>query len=754
MLRSLLLTASLLAVLTTQAKDIRVKNIDELNKANSKAQPGDVVILQDGEWKNVSIELDCKGTSLLPIVFRAQTAGKVRITGNSRLMIGGEYITVDGLYFTNGYAGKSPVVQFRSNKKSVANYCRLTNTVIDAFNNPQRMDENNWVLFYGKHNRMDHCTIRDKQNMGVTIAVILDDDRSRENYHSIDHNYFGFRIPLGSNGGETIRVGVSQHCEFNSNTQIVNNFFEHCDGETEIVSIKSGANVISNNLFKECSGSLVLRHGNNNIVENNIFLGNGKDGTGGVRVINKGQWVVNNFFYRLTGKEFRSPLAVMNGVPNSPAHRYVAAENAVIANNTWYECTPLGFCIGSDSERSQVPKNIFFLNNIVSNSKYKVYEAFDNINYFHFAGNIKGQDNVQDLGDGWKRALLKTMTIQNTVVPIAASAGGSAIPDSIASLQTQKITGRLSKTQGFSGYPVFTSVLKNAKDSCGVKWFVSASKTANKLTFTCKDAAQLEEQLAKTQADLTIIRLTGANYEFTKPLDINRNITITSSSSGKIRFTSKQALSHVLEVNGGGLLTLSKLNLDLSGLKAEKFIISDKDGSTDHLNISLQKNTFTGFDGTFFYASKTSQLDSMVIAQNNFVNNKGILFYFMNETDKKGYYNIERMFFNNNKITGQQGQVLAMLRGGNDESTMGPRVWFNKNVLTNCNAGDKALIYYHGTQYSAEQNNTFINCNKGGILIIYEDIVKAIHLFKNNVVKNSGEVKGNEFTEQSDNKNR
>lgn len=750
MLRSLLLPALLLAVFTAQAKDIPVKNIEELNKANSEAQPGDVIILQNGEWKNVSIELDCKGTSLQPIVFKAQTAGQVLITGNSKLMIGGEYITVNGFYFTNGYAGKSPVVQFRSSKKSVGNYCRLTNTVIDAFNNPQRMDENNWVLFYGRHNRMDHCTIRDKQNMGVTIAVILDDDRSRENYHSIDHNYFGFRIPLGSNGGETIRVGVSQHCEFNSNTQIVDNLFEHCDGETEIVSIKSGANVISNNLFKECSGSLVLRHGNNNIVENNVFLGNGKDGSGGVRVINKGQWVVNNFFYRLTGKEFRSPLAVMNGVPNSPANRYVAAENAVIANNTWYECAPLGFCIGSDAERSQLPQNILFLNNIVYSNAEKIYDVFDKMSGFHFAGNIVNTNVTQELAAGFTKSALKTTTLQNTVIPFAAAGNGSNIPDSLLPMASQKLTGKLNKTQGFSGGLVFKAVLKNAKDSCGVKWFVQAAKTAHKLTFTCKDAAQLEDQLAKTQADYTIIRLTGSHYEFTKPLDVNRNITITGSS--RIRFSSKKELPHIFEVNGGGLLTLSKLNLDLSGLKAEKFIISDKDGSTDHLNIVLQKNTFTGFNGSFFYASKTSQLDSMVIAQNNFVNNRGNLFYFMNETDKKGYYNVERMFFNNNKITGQQGQVLLMLRGGNDESTMGPRVWFNKNVLTNCNAGDKPLVYYHGTQYSAEQNNTFVNCNTGGTLIVYEDIVKAVHLFTNNVLRNSGEVKGNEFTEQSDNK--
>lgn len=748
MIRHLLLPAFLLATFSLCAKDIPVKNIEELKQANAAAQPGDVVILQNGEWNNVSIELDCKGTASQPVIFKAQTPGKVLITGNSRLMIGGDYITVDGLYFTNGYAGKTAVVQFRSNKKVPANFSRLTNTVIDAFNNPQRLDENNWVLFYGKHNRMDHCTIRDKQNMGVTIAVILDDERSRENYHSIDHNYFGSRIPLGSNGGETIRVGVSQHCEFNSNTQIVNNFFEHCDGETEIVSIKSGANVISNNLFKECFGSLVLRHGNNNIVENNIFLGNGKEGSGGVRVINKGQWVVNNFFYKLTGKEFRSPLAVMNGVPNSPAHRYVAAENAVIANNTWYECTPLGFCIGSDAERSQVPQNILFLNNIVYGKDGKIYDVFDQMTGFHFAGNSSNEKTTQELAAGFSKTVIRSAVVQQTTIPYGGE--GTTIPDSLLEIQGRKLTGKLSRTQGFSGSPVFNAVVKNAKDSCGAKWFEVPAKSSNKLTYTCKDAAQLAKALEATKADITIIRLTGSSYEFTQPLQVNHHIIVTSSK--KVRFSSKEKLPYLIEVNGGGALTFSKLNVNLSGLNAANFIISDKDGSTDHLNILLEKNTFHGFNGTFFNASKTSQLDSIVVVQNKFTNNTGDLFYMLNETDKKGYYNVERMFMNNNTFSNQQGQILTMLRGGNDESTMGPRVWFNKNVIINSNSGNKALIHYHGTQYSSEENNKFINSNKGGILVKYEDVVKAEHSFKNNTVQNSGKIESNSFTEMGKNK--
>src|SRR5690606_7963466 len=85
--------------------------------------------------------------------------------------------------------------------------------------------------------------------------------------------------------GETLRVGTSHYSLSNSSTIIENNVFDRCDGEVEIISIKSGANIIRNNLIFESKGAVVLRHGNKNIVEGNVFLGNGVDHTGGIRVI-------------------------------------------------------------------------------------------------------------------------------------------------------------------------------------------------------------------------------------------------------------------------------------------------------------------------------------------------------------------------------------------------------------------------------------------------------------------------------------
>jgi poly(beta-D-mannuronate) lyase len=87
----------------------------------------------------------------------------------------------------------------------------VTEVVIDHFNNPERYETDYWVMLYGKHNRFDHNHLVGKSNQGVTMAVKLDSEESRANRHRIDHNYFGPRPVLGSNGGETLRIGTSHY---------------------------------------------------------------------------------------------------------------------------------------------------------------------------------------------------------------------------------------------------------------------------------------------------------------------------------------------------------------------------------------------------------------------------------------------------------------------------------------------------------------------------------------------------------------
>ncbi|HMK03194.1 MAG TPA: polysaccharide lyase 6 family protein, partial [Ferruginibacter sp.] len=623
MVRLFFLKCCLLLWGTAMADTIVVKNIDELKKANAIARPGDIIILQNGEWQDVKIVLSCAGTNRQPIYFKAQDAGKVLITGNSQLKIGGSFIVVDGFYFTNGYAGDNAIIDFKTDKKQVANNCRVTNTVINDFNNPKRMDENYWVSMSGKNNRVDHCSFLNKKNMGVLMAVLLDDERSRENFHSIDHNYFGVRLPLASNSGEIIRVGVSQHCEFNSNTQITDNFFEHCDGETEIISIKSGSNIVRNNLFNECQGSVVLRHGNYNTVENNIFLGNDKDGTGGVRVINKGQWVVNNLFYKCRGTGFRSPLAIMNGVPNSPAFRYVAVTGAVIANNSFFNCAPISLCEGSDTERTVQPSQVAFANNIFYNDRDKlIYNSYDDINGFEFSGNAVSKGIAQQLAKGFTRAALSSHKAGGVIIP--GTKVKTVISDSLRAVGKLRLKDGFPPGAGFGDMKKFLQVRNNAYNDCGAKFTTQNVTAARKpISVDCKTTAELKAQLTVVHTIPVIINLSGVSYISDDPFIINGNVTITSHKKEVHMGNTGKDLPYLFEIRGGSILTLSTIVLDLSGVKAKKFITADMNGSSGHSCFSVMGSTIKNLNAVFFNATKSTMFDSIIINNNSFSGNKG-----------------------------------------------------------------------------------------------------------------------------------
>jgi poly(beta-D-mannuronate) lyase len=633
----------------------------------------------------------------------------------------------------------------------------VTNTVINDFNNPKRMQENYWVSFSGKFNRLDHCSFKDKKNMGVLLAVILDDERSRENFHSIDHNYFGRRPPLASNGGEIIRVGVSQHCEFNSNTQITDNFFERCDGETEIVSIKSCSNVVRGNVFKESQGGVVLRHGNYNTVENNLFLGNGKDGTGGVRVINKGQWVINNFFYRCRGVDFRSPLSIMNGIPNSPANRYVQVTDAVIMNNTFYECTPASFCEGSDTERTLPPANVLLGNNIFYNTKDSIiYRVYDDSKGFRFGGNKINSAITQPVFSGFTKTSFTMQKNNIAVLPAAPGGQAKALPDSLQDEAMHRLQHSLSARPGFSDLRRLEGSYNNATRNTGASWY---KKTTEKITgpvlANCKTAADIYKQLEGGTP--VRLKLSPGEYVLDKPFIISKPVQLTGDKKSRISFRTG-AIPAIFIIAGKGNLSIDDLIIDGGQVMAAHFIASDSTGSSEHYNLSVKNCSLQGFSREngcrdLFYAWKSMVADSIILRNSHFSNIHCNGITMTGERDNKGYYNAEKLVLDQNWFTNQQGVLLDIYRGGNDESTMGPSLVFSNNRISDCSTGEnKALIRLYGTQRSLVEKNHFSGCNPGSTLVHYEDVVRASHLFRNNFLQRSGSIREDKFVEKRNNR--
>jgi poly(beta-D-mannuronate) lyase len=337
----------LLASLSVGAVEYKVSSASEIAQLDEKLKPGDVLLMQDGEWRNQSIVFHGKGTAEKPITLRATTAGKVILIGESSLVFDGEHLVATGLFLKNGQAtGDGVKLAGRNN--------RLTECAVVSGNSKF------FVHLFGTSNRVDHCYLADKTNDSPTMQVEVE---GTHNHHLIDHNHFGHRPPLNRNGGETIRVGYSHQSMTNSGTVVEHNLFDRCDGELEIISSKSCENIYRYNTFLDCAGMLTLRHGNRCVVEGNFFIGHHKRGSGGIRVIGEDHRIFNNY---IEGVE-QGGFWITSGIPDSELKGYFQARNCLVAFNTFVDsrgpAVQLDAGIGS-SRRTLRPENITVANNV------------------------------------------------------------------------------------------------------------------------------------------------------------------------------------------------------------------------------------------------------------------------------------------------------------------------------------------------------------------------------------------------------
>jgi len=334
---------------TVTAAEYRVSRAAEIVRLAGTLRPGDALVMVDGTWKDQAVAFKARGTLEKPIALRAETPGKVILTGQSSLMIDGEHLVVSGLRLKNGTStGDSVRLSGRN--------CRLTDTaIVDC-------TSKFYAHLFGTENRMDHCYLAGKTSDSPTLQIEVE---GQTNHHRIDYNHFGPRPTLGCNGGETIRVGYSGQSMSESGTLVERNLFDRCDGEIEIISSKSCGNVYRCNTFLDCAGMLTLRHGNRCRVEGNFFLGHHKRGSGGVRVIGEDHIIVNNYIECVRQGGFW----VTAGIPDSPLNGYYRARNVLIAFNTVVDsqgpAIELDAGFGS-SKRSLRPENITFANNLFS----------------------------------------------------------------------------------------------------------------------------------------------------------------------------------------------------------------------------------------------------------------------------------------------------------------------------------------------------------------------------------------------------
>ena len=564
--------------------------------------------------------------------------------------------------------------------------------VIDNYNQPERFEVDFWVMMYGKNNRFDHNHLVGKRNKGVTMAVKMNSEASRNNYHRIDHNYFGPRPILGSNGGETLRIGTSHFSRMDSNTIVENNYFDRCDGELEIISSKSGKNKILNNTFFESRGTLTMRHGNDTIVEGNVFFGNGVDHTGGIRVINARQTVRNNYMEGLKGTRFGGALVVMNGVPNGPINRYDPVVEALIENNSLINSDNLQLGVGSDEERSGPPSDTVFQNNLIYNSDGRdVFTVYDDMSGIDFKENVLGSMDPPDFTIGFSRENIK----------LSRSTNGLMYPQEGVSAGARR------------------RLMVTGKSNTGVFWYPKTEPIVPFQSGKTKSVSPGEGALfeaLKSAGDGDVLSLEGGDYVVGKFLRIDKPLTI--KANGKVNLSFER--STLFEIVDGGSLQL--IGLDISGKDApdykgnsvirtapysmlNNYRLEVIDSDFSDLDINQSFNVIAAAKGTF--------ADNIVIKNSSFDTVSGAILKLDTETEDYGIYNAEYLTIEDSKFKDVEGALVDYYRGGRDESTFGPHFNMTGSSLTNVGAGprnkSKASIHLHGVQVTNISGNNFNN---------------------------------------------
>lgn len=724
--KSLFILLFAFCALGLNAKKTIVTNPDEFQKLPG-LQAGDTIVLKNGVWKDAQLKVSGKGTQKMPAVVMAEQPGKVSMQGLSNVTISGEYITVSGLLFVNGYSPTGAVIAFKDSKGAFAFHCRVTNCAIVDFNKPERFKQDDWILLVGRNNRVDHCTLQGKLNSGLTLLVDLADTLSQKNYHQIDHNYFGPRVRLGSNGGESIRVGSSTYSLKTSGTVIEDNYFYQCRGEVEIVSIKACDNMVRRNKFIECEGSVVLRHGNNNTVESNFFDGKGLPYSGGVRIINANQKVYNNYFKDLTGTGFRAPISVMNGVPNSLINRYHQVKNSVIAFNTFKNCAPVELCTGSDNERTDTPVSTLFAYNVFQNDKSdSLFYILDNVSGITF---IQNYTNTKIPRPGFETAKYSGDYPFAGVKIDQPDPKVAFITNDFALVQRKKKKSPGAFEENTAKvFDRLTTIEYGASYKIEPKATVYGTKQI--LKFSGTNPIELQQVIDKAQPGDEIVLQDAGTFWFEKPVIIRKLITISASPDKKPVFhvRGNKMVNAFLSVENGGNLTVKNIIFDGDNTDVEGVGCAISLGETpiiDHFNLFVDGCEFYNFNEGSYHAikaGKSTYADTLSVRNSIFGSLTGDAINLASEKDDKGTYNAEYVFIENCLFYKVRGIAINIYRGGNDESTIGPLVFINHCTFDQVNNAERgSAVRLPGVQVANVKNICFSNSGRGGRAIMFDE---------------------------------
>lgn len=333
-------------VSSASGREVAVNSTEGLKAYLKEAKAGDTIYVYDGDYKG-GFSINASGTSTQPITIIAENTGKARFLDFIRL--NGTHIVLSGFYF----AEKGGLYVAGQN-------CRITRCTMN------NIEHAKWLQLSSRSQQIeiDYCLFENKENnkrLTKNCQVLQVNTNGSNERHHIHHNHFR-NIPKGISSGsyETIQLISSDNpADPKAYTRniVEYNLFENCDGDSEIISVRSNGNILRYNTFRDSAGELVLRQGDDNHVEGNFFFGTK---TKGIRLQGAGQVIVNNYFYNT-----RKAVSFMDGTQDKA---YARVERAKVMHNTIVNCS-LGMSIGLNDSKypnqgGYEPKECLIANNI------------------------------------------------------------------------------------------------------------------------------------------------------------------------------------------------------------------------------------------------------------------------------------------------------------------------------------------------------------------------------------------------------
>jgi hypothetical protein len=334
----------------------------KMDSVLSHSSPGDTIVLTDGTYTDIILNLKSSGTEGNPIVLKAKTIGGVIFNGpKSRISVNANYCVIDGFQWVDVYSDSpKAVVQFSGSSNNVFR----NNTIVNSGRVTPKSKTGILRLFEtSRNNIIEYNRFENLINVGLQVWAWGSDISNTGNIirynHFVNHKAFEM-IQLGQ-GGSSAFVNQYSIVEYN--------LFEDINMEDpELISCKTSYNIIRHNTFRNCLSMLVLRTGEHGLVDGNWFFN-----SHGIRVHDKNHIIINNYiegpFDVSSSDDEGIALYCGNQVRPDIGNLHYPADSVLVANNTIINHMGEHILVGRNSASwPNKPKGVTIKNNLVKNN--------------------------------------------------------------------------------------------------------------------------------------------------------------------------------------------------------------------------------------------------------------------------------------------------------------------------------------------------------------------------------------------------